>query len=181
ALRQGHSVVAISRHDHRVDSRSQVEWGSVDYNSIEGIASVLSDSDAAVISLGDFDVVTPTEKITQAMNQAGVRRLEILTGFGTSPTSRKQLGLGMRLIMTAMRPMLRTKEKQDQIVRNSELNFTIVQPPTLTDGSATRTYRYGDYKGKTITGHISRADLSEFMVTNLTQNRYAQSSVYIQE
>ncbi|MCF6160309.1 MAG: SDR family oxidoreductase [Furfurilactobacillus sp.] len=179
AQRRGDTVVAVSRHAHSKQS-SGVSWQSVDYDSLDSIVKTLAGSDAAIISLGDYDVITPTQNIVAAMKVANLKRVEILTGFGTSSASRKQLGIGMRAVMTVMMPMLRTKEKQDQIIRNSGLIFTIVQPPTLTDGPATHAYRYGNYGHKSISGHIARADLAEFMITNLVEDRFKRESVYLQ-
>jgi len=180
AVQQGHSVVAVSRRQIDQSDSNSVQWQKVDYNDVSSIGATLAGSDAAIISLGDYDVVNPTGNIVTAMNQTQVKRVELLTGFGTSPASRRQLDPGMCLIMTGMRPVLRTKEQQDKIVRQSGLNFTIVQPPTLTNEPATHHYRYGDYQRKTITGNIGRSDLAEFMVTNLTKNRFEHESVYIQ-
>jgi len=180
AIQQGHSVVAVSRHPVDKGNSEALRWEKVDYGDIASISRTLVGSDAAIISLGDYDVVEPTNNITTALLQTHVNRVELLTGFGTSPESRRQLDAGMRLIMTGMRPMLRTKERQDKIIRQSGLDFTIVQPPTLTNEPATHNYRYGDYKRKTIAGNISRTDLAEFMITNLTKNRFEHESVYIQ-
>lgn len=180
ALRQGHTVVPVSRHQHTADTRIAVKWQTVDYDDIASLAKTMASSDAAVISLGDYSVVKPTEHILLAMKQVGVTRVEIITGFGTSPASRQQLSLGMRAVILGKHPMLVTKEKQDKVVRQSGLDFTIIQPPTLTFGPATHAYRYGDYPHKSIRGSISRADLAEFMITNLSENRYHQESVYIQ-
>ncbi|MEV6296950.1 hypothetical protein AB0M41_42600 [Streptomyces sp. NPDC051896] len=59
--------------------------------------------------------------------------------------------------------------------------LNIVQPPTLTAGPATGTYRHGDYRGKSILGNISRADLAAFMLDNLEQDRYLNQSAYVQQ
>lgn len=180
ALQQGHSVIAVSRHSYNGPIEENINWQTVDYDSVTSIATTLTDSDAAIISLGDYNVLTPTENIAKALKQTHVDRVELLTGFGTSPESRKQLSFGMRIVMTGMKPLLRTKEKQDKIIRNTELDFTIVQPPTLTNEPATHHYRYGDYPHKSITGNISREDLAEFMITNLTEHRFSRESVYLQ-
>ncbi|WP_398875919.1 NAD(P)H-binding protein [Streptomyces prunicolor] len=66
------------------------------------------------------------------------------------------------------------------MVRASGLTYTIVQPPTLTFGPATGAYRQGDYRGRSILGRISRADLADFMLDNLEQERYLNQSVYVQ-
>ncbi|WP_407880421.1 NAD(P)-dependent oxidoreductase [Furfurilactobacillus entadae] len=144
SVRQGHEVVAVSRHEHPTESRKGVSWKRVDYEDVMSLVTALAGSDAVIISLGDDNIVTPTKNITLAMKQTGMTRVELLTGFGTSPESRKQLSLGMRAVMMAMHPILRTKEKQDHVVR-------------------------------------ARADLAEFMITNLTNHRYSHDSVYIQD
>ncbi|VDG18602.1 short-chain dehydrogenase/reductase [Lactobacillus paracollinoides] [Lactiplantibacillus mudanjiangensis] len=104
ALRQGHTVVPVSRHQHTADTRIAVKWQTVDYDDIASLAKTMAGSDAAVISLGDYSVVKPTEHILIAMKQVGVTRVEIITGFGTSPASRQQLSLGMRAVILGKHP-----------------------------------------------------------------------------
>lgn len=186
AVKRGHKVIAVSRDHNRISKQnSNVTAMSVDYTDFNSIEQTLIGSDAVIISLGDFNVAQPTEAILKAMKRQNVKRVELLTGFGTSSISRRKLNLVMQVTMQLVRLLTRpgflSKEKQDQLTRNSGLDFTIIQPPTLTSASPTGNYRHGDYKGKSIFGKISRADLAEFMINNLENKRYINESVFVQQ
>lgn len=186
AVKRGHKVIAVSRDHNRISKQnSNVTAMSVDYTDFNSIEQTLIGSDAVIISLGDFNVAQPTEAILKAMKRQNVKRVELLTGFGTSSISRRKLNLVMQVTMQLVRllslPGFLSKEKQDQLTRNSGLDFTIIQPPTLTFASPTGNYRHGDYKGKSIFGKISRADLAEFIINNLENKRYINESVYVQQ
>lgn len=186
AITRGHEVIAVSRDHNRISQQnSKITAITVDYNDPNSIDQTLIGSEAVIISLGDFNVAQPTEAIIKAMKRQNVKRVELLTGFGTSSISRRKLNLLMQVTMQLVRLItlqgFLSKEKQDQLTRNSSLDYTIVQPPTLTFSSPTGNYRHGDYKGKSIFGRISRADLAEFMISNLEEKRYLKESVYIQQ
>lgn len=185
AVRQGHEVIAVGRQVSSLQPQAHVTVKAVDYNQPADLVDAAKGADAAIISLGDLGVVQPTEAIIQALQAVDITRVEILTGFGGSRWSRWQLNPVMHAIVWAARLAyyrgFHNKELQDRIIRNSGLTFTIVQPPTLTFDAATGTYRHGDYRGKSLLGHISRADLTEFMVTNLTAQRYQNQSVFVQQ
>jgi putative NADH-flavin reductase len=185
ALRRGHEVVAVTRQRSRITTQHpNLSVMQADLDDIAALEKTLTGSHAAIISLADPVVHTGTRSIVTAMRTAGVPRVEALTGFGTSAISRRQLNPLMRAVVAAIRvitlPSFRAKEDQDAILRASGLTFTIVQPPTLTTGPATGTYRHGDYRGKSILGNISRADLAAFMLDNLEQDRYLNQSAYVQ-
>lgn len=186
AIKRGHQVIAVSRDHNRIKNPNpNVKAMSVEYDDPYSLDLTLKGSEAAIISLGDYHVVQPTEAIIMAMKRQNVKRVEILTGFGTSSISRRKLNPLMKVTMQGVRLLayagFKSKEAQDQLTRNSGLVYTIIQPPTLTFGSPTGTYRHGDYKGKSIFGKLSRADLAEFMISNLEKNRYINESVYVQQ
>lgn len=60
------------------------------------------------------------------MRRYKVKRLVVLTGFGTSRESRNQLGIGTRMMVKLVSLLtfreFRDKERQDDIVRQSELD-----------------------------------------------------------
>lgn len=185
ALKRGHEVVAVTRNRSRIPTRhSGLKVVESELGDAPRIQAALKGSDATIVSLGDSIVVEGTRAIVTAMKHTGVRRIEALTGFATSSQSRKRLALPMRMLVSGVRLMTRgefaAKERQDAIIRVSGLDYTIVQPPTLTSGSPTGTYRHGNYRGKSIFGTVTRADLAAFMVDNLQLARYVHESVYVQ-
>lgn len=52
ALRQGHTVVPVSLHQHTADTRIAVRWQMADYEDVVNLGKTMAGSDAAVISLG---------------------------------------------------------------------------------------------------------------------------------
>jgi putative NADH-flavin reductase len=185
ALRRGHEVVAVTREHSRITIQHRnLTVMEAELDDFLALEKTLAGSQAAIISLGDSVCDSGTRTIITAMRNTGVRRVEALTGFGTSSISRRQLAPASRAVTSGIRLLTRpsfvAKERQDAMLRDSGLDFTIVQPPTLTFGPPTGTYRHGDYRGKSILGRISRADLVAFMVDNLEQGNYVNQSVYVQ-
>lgn len=185
ALRRGHEVVAVTRDPAHIKLRhSSLTVAIAELDQVPPLEKTLFGAQAAIISLGDAVCDTGTRTILAAMRNTGVQRVEALTGFGTSAISRRRLTPVTRGVVGAVRLLARSgflaKERQDALVRASGLTYTIVQPPTLTFGPATGAYRHGDYRGQSILGRISRADLADFMLDNLEQERYLDESVYVQ-
>ncbi|MFJ6088459.1 NAD(P)-dependent oxidoreductase [Streptomyces sp. NPDC092369] len=185
ALHRGHEIIAVTRDPSRIALRhTRLTVVIAELGDGPGLEKALFGAQAVIISLGDAVCDTGTGSILAAMRNAGVRRVQVLTAFGTSEISRRQLGRGMRGVLSAVRLVARAafsaKERQDALVRASGVQYTIVQPPTLTFGPPTGAYRHGDYRGKSILGKISRADLAHFMLDNLEQDRYLDESVYVQ-
>jgi len=185
ALKRGHEAVAVTRHRSRLPiQHPRLTVAEAWLDEMPSLERVLEGADAAIVSLGDAVVVEGTDAIVNTMRQSGVTRIEVLTGFGTSPESRRRLNPVMRSAVLGVRLLTHgsfaAKEEQDKIVRASGLDYTIVQPPTLTYGPATDSYRHGEYAGKNIFGDITRADLATFMLDNLDESRYVNESTYVQ-
>lgn len=67
--------------------------------------------------------------------------------------------------------VLRDAENRAKLIKQSDLNWVIVRGPRLVDGPRTGTYRVG-YVGKDSGIRISRADVAEFMLKQVTDNSY---------
>ena len=69
-------------------------------------------------------------------------------------------------------------ERQEAVVRQSPLDWTLVRPPHLKDGPRTGVYRHGfPTTDKRIKGWISRADVADFMLKQLVDDTYLQTRV----
>ena len=63
------------------------------------------------------------------------------------------------------------KEAQEQYIKQSNLDWIIVRPAALTNGPRTCVYRSGfSTTDRTIRGKISRADVADFMLKQLTDD-----------
>ncbi len=64
-------------------------------------------------------------------------------------------------------------QMQEEYVRNSSLIWTIVRPGAFTDGERTVKYKHGfPSSEKQLRLKISRADVADFMLKQLTDNQY---------
>lgn len=186
ALEQGHRVTAFVRSPDRLRFRHErlvLARGDVlDYASVE---RAVGGHDAVLSALGHKRWFYPnrilsegTRHLVRAMEQQGVRRLVCETALGVGD-SRGRAGLYYTLFVA---PLIlpfyfRDKERQESIIRASSLDWTIVRPGMLTNGPRRGVYRHGPHVGHWLVScRISRADVAEFMLRQLADDRYLRSS-----
>ena len=76
-----------------------------------------------------------------------------------------------------LRHIYADKAIADDFVRHSGLDSTIVCPTKLTDGPRTGTYKAGfGVEDKTIRAQISRADVADFMLKQLSDSTYRRKT-----
>jgi uncharacterized protein YbjT (DUF2867 family) len=149
---RGHEVTAFARR------ASTVFGGRAGVRAVDGDATVPADvgravrgQDAVVVTLGISEHPlrvrllgssgTPLEvrsrgtaAVVAAMTEQGVRRLVVQSSYGVGE-SRDRLPLSSRLVFALLlRPQIADHERQERIVRDSDLTWSIVQPVYLTDG-----------------------------------------------
>ena len=104
-----------------------------------------------------------TANVIAAMAAASVRRLVCITSYGVGDT-RDRLSPLYRLWFRVLQlgEQLADKERQEQLVKASGLDWTLIQPVGLTDGAATGRWLAsptGDRRKRT----VSRVDLADFI------------------
>jgi putative NADH-flavin reductase len=80
---------------------------------------------------------------------------------------------------TVLRHPMADQRAQERLLAASDLDYTIVRPPRLTDGAATGTYRVLPDALPSSSRHISRADAADFMLQQLTDPRFHRRGVYL--
>lgn len=182
ALQQGHAVTAFSRDRARVAGpagRVHVAEGAL--TDATALDRVVAGQDAVVVVLGGGrrgDVRAPgTAAVIAAMRRTGVRRLIVQSTLGAGD-SRGNLNLLWRHVMFGMllRAAYADHERQEQLVRGSDLDWTIVRPAAFTDGPRTGGYRHGFGPRERSRLRISRADVADFVLAQLTDDRYLRAA-----
>ena len=179
ALEQGHTVTAFTRDATKVDiehNNLQVARGDVmDPASVEG---VMQGHEVVLCSLGAGRKGTVrsegTRNIIGAMEKVGLRRLICQSTLGVGD-SRGNLNFFWKYIMFGLllRPMYADHESQEDYVRHSSLDWTIIRPGAFTDGDRTGKYRHGfPSTDKTTKLKISLADVADFMLKQLIDDTY---------
>ncbi|MFE9326443.1 NAD(P)-dependent oxidoreductase [Nocardia sp. NPDC052278] len=183
ALEQGHEVTAFTRNAAGVGQRHErlhiVEGDVLDTNSVE---RAVAGQDAVLISLGagrkGVIRAEGTRAVLEAMDRTGVKRLICQTTLGVGD-SRGNLNFLWKYVMFGMllREAYADHVKQEEYVKASNLDWTIVRPSAFTDGPRTDAYRQGfpaDTKGLSL--KIARADIAAFMLTQLTDPTYTHQA-----
>ncbi len=119
-----------------------------------------------------------TRNIVQAMEKLGVKRFICESSLGISE-SKGQLGFlyNYILIPLLLRNIFADKEIQERIIKDSVLDWVIVRPAALTNGPRRGVYRHGMNIGHWLfMAKISRADVADFMLKQLTDNTYLRKA-----
>lgn len=188
ALAAGHTVVAPARDPARIrTSHERLRTLRADVLDPLSLAGTMDDADAVVSALGTPGGKEPTtvysagvENILDAMHMAGVRRFIGVTALPVAP--RAEVSALERLVVY---PILyrffgegyADMARMEQVLRHSEMDWTVVRPPRLTDGPATGRYRTAVNhhlpRGRT----ISRADLATAMLGLLDDPHAVRAAV----
>jgi putative NADH-flavin reductase len=179
ALERGHDVTALARAPEKLGDLAgrvrvvagDVLDGGVASDAVDGQDAVLvalgvarGKSDPAVSAVGTLNVI-------RSMQRYGVRRLIVLSAGGTQPGPDPNLPwLYERLVKPLfLKHAYADLRRMETSVRQSELDWTIVRVSGgLTDGPAVGTYRVEP--GYSLPGgrRISRADVAEYLLDQLT-------------
>ena len=173
ALQQGHIVTAFVRNPAQVDLKApNLRLVAGDVSDAAAVKSALAQQDAAVVSLGGrkdtiANICTVgTQHVITGLQAHGIRRILVVTSMGVGD-SKSQVPFFFRIIMnTMLKQAFADKETQEQAVRASGLDWTLVRPSGLIDAPLTGHYLTGE-QISTKQGRIARADVAHFIVQSL--------------
>lgn len=179
ALGQGHVVGAFTRDPEKLDvEHSNLRVFQGDAMDAPSVEEAMRDQEVVLCSLGAGrkGIVRSegTRNIVRAMQEAGVRRLICQTTLGVGD-SQDNLNFFWKYIMfgALLRPAYEDHVLQEDYVKRSGLDWIIVRPGAFTDGGCTGEYRH-DFAStdKSIKLKISRADVADFMLRQITDDTY---------
>ena len=182
-LEHGHLVTAFTRAPSKLDiwhdNLKEVRGDAMNLPSVE---KAVQGQDAVLCSLGAGAKGTVrargTKNIIRAMERAGVRRFVCQSSLGVGD-SWGNLNLFWKYVMFRgfLRQAYADHVSQEDHVRQSDLDWTIVRPAAFTDGARTGEYRHG-FPGndKTTKLKVSRDDVADFMLKQLTHEEYLRKT-----
>jgi len=183
ALSQGHSVTAFARRPSALTStHAALTRHSGDVLNPQAVSDAVKSHDAVLIALGAGRRGTVrsegTRNILNAMEQHDVRRLICQSTLGAGD-SRPLLNFFWKRIMFGLllRPAFADHQTQELNVKSSNLDWTIVRPAAFTDGPSTNSYKHGfPSTQRKLSLKISRSDVADFMLKQLTDNTYLRQT-----
>ncbi len=178
ALGAGHDVTILARDRSRADVRHErlrVIDGDVKNNAALGEA--MRGQDAVISAIGrgmsfksEHLIEQSVPGILVTMQTHGIKRLMFLSAMGVGDTYRDAPVMAKLFFRTLLRGIYADKAVGDRMIRNSALDWTILQPVQLNDGPLTKTYRVGERLAMSGMPQVSRADTAHFILDRLNDS-----------
>lgn len=189
-LAQGHELTCLVRSaaidtlpSKAVQVRGDVRDADVVAGVIDGSDAVLSALGSRSLSKGDL-LDASIANILAGMQKSGVRRIIVLGAAGAGGDAGKYANRVDRLVLkilvhTLLKYPFLDQEAQERRLQTSDVDYTIVRPPRLTNGPYTGQYRV-EADGLPRAGKsIARADVADFMLKQLDDRRFVHRGVYV--
>jgi putative NADH-flavin reductase len=185
ALKQGHVVSILVRDASKVQIKHPnltiVEGNVLDAPTV---TSVLNDQEAVIQCLGvggkgDGKPTTfisdATKVIVDEMQKQQIKRLIAMSNVGAGNSIAFQPWFFTKIIlpyfMKWLKVIIEDKNRMEPIIMNSNLDWTIVRCPNITDKPAKGTCNT-TLDGKGLKLSVTLLDLSKFMVDQLTETTF---------
>jgi len=188
AVAKGHEVVALVRSREKAADLAGAEFVEGDARDPVALTRAIAGCDAVISSLGTamspFREVTLLSTATRAlvgvMAEQNVRRLVCITGLGAGD-SRGHGGFFFDWVFLPLmlRNVYEDKNRQEDAIRASALDWTIVRPTVLNDKPARGGIKASTDLSGVHGGTIARADVAEFVVEQLATDAWLRKAPLI--
>jgi putative NADH-flavin reductase len=192
ALDAGHNVSALVRNPSGFLLRDRVRIVKGSVFDPTAVADTLRNTDAVFSALGahsPFKKEDVLERaiplIVAAMQQHGPARIIALGSAGALPTSLDKQPAWRRWIVQTivynvfLKYPVASQIDQYRVLSASGLDWTMVMPPMLTNTPARGRYRIDPDALPRNGSRISRADLADFMMQQLTNPQWIKKGIYL--
>lgn len=187
---QGHEVTAFVRDPKSVTGGDRLRVVVGDARDASAVVLAMAGQEAVLSALGSRSLGDETllpESMTHilaAMRHEGVRRLIVLGASGVWPGAGKRLSpvaqLFLRVIQaTALKKPFNSQRRMQELIRLSDTEWTVVQPPRLLNTAGRGTWRIDAEALPTNGTTIARADVATFMLQQLTTGEWVRKSPFI--
>lgn len=181
ALAAGYQVRALVRNPDKLglshDNLQVLQGDALDPNAVD---AAIKGADAVLNALGHTknspdDLQTRAiEHVLASMARHNVKRLISLIGADVRfPNDRpRPIDNAVKFLLGVIAGrVLKDGERHVALIKQSDLDWTVVRAPWLTNSPKVGSYRVG-YLGRDSGARISRADLADFMLSQVSDTRY---------
>jgi putative NADH-flavin reductase len=180
ALQRGHQVTAFVRSPQKIPRHEHLTIVEGDPRRTEQLASAMPGHDAILSALGAIGRGQTTllgdcaRSTIEAGSASGVKRMFVVSSALLFPDA----GLiGTVLSRFVFGHVLRDSLEMEQVVKNSGLDWTIVRPVRLTNGSCTGRWRFEVDRIPRGGFSISRADVAHFLLDAVEKDAHLQQVI----
>jgi putative NADH-flavin reductase len=172
ALEEGHTVTVLVRNPAAFPiQHERLSLVQGDVRDRARVETVVAGQDAILSALGTnqrgpVSICTDgVERMLTAMNSSQVRRLLVVSAYGVAESHHRNLY--NLLVWTSMKEKMLDKERMEKLLEHSDVQWTLIRPPALTNGPRTQHYHTGTDLRISATSHISRTDVADFMLRSI--------------
>ena len=187
ALEKLHQVTVLVRDPARLritHENLNVITGSV-LDEVD-LTNALEGQDAVLCALGRGKSLNSANLMTKAvtniisgMKARNIDRVMLLSAFGVGETIAQANFIQKLIFRTFLKNIYSDKTEADRMLRQSPLNWTLVYPVILTNKPATGIYEAGEILPMKGMPKISRADVAEFMLRQLGDNKFSKKTAVL--
>ncbi len=188
ALAAGMEVRLLARNPAAVGApRDHLTVIGGDVTDPTAVEDTLSGADAVISVFGQVKGSPPTIQtegtrvIVKGMQRLGIRRIITLSGGGLrDPHDRPKTAdqVITFLLKTFAAQVLADAEGHLHVLRDSDLDWTVVRGPRLTEGPSVGNYRVG-WVGVGTGTQISRDDLADFILTQVDDRQFVRALPFV--
>ncbi|HTV81553.1 MAG TPA: SDR family oxidoreductase [Acidobacteriaceae bacterium] len=186
----GHEVTAFVRNPQSLAGMPGIRLAAGDARDAKAVGAAVRGQDAVLSALGSRSLRDSTllpeamAGILAAIEGHGVRRLIVLGAAGAWPGAGSRVSGAGKLItgflrLTLLRHAFEAQRAMQKLIRKSNTDWTIVQPPFLLNRPGRGVYRV-DGDGLPPRGmRIARADVAAFMLEQLGSAEWVRKSPFL--
>ena len=189
-LNRNHSITTLSRSEVEIEDKKSLTMILGDATNKADLIQSIQNSDALIITLGTRKSMKATTlfsdfaKLIVEIDKENKIYIPVIvvTGFGAGESKNYASWTVKIFLKYFLKDVYADKTKMEEIITNSDLNWTIVRPGRLLDKELTEKYHIENklFKGIKI-GEISRADLADFLIKQAEKQTELKKYVTISE
>jgi len=189
-LDRNHSITTLSRSDIEIEEKKSLKVIIGDATNKADLLSSIQNADAIIVTLGtskNMNATTLFSDFAQLMVEIQKEnKIDIpfifVTGFGAGESKNYVPWLVKMFLKYFLKDVYADKTKMEEIITNSDLNWTVVRPGRLLDKELTEKYRIENklFKGINI-GGINRTDVADFLIKQAEEQTELKKYIALSE
>jgi putative NADH-flavin reductase len=189
-LNRNHSITTLSRSEIEIQEKKSLNMLLGDATNKVDLVNAIQKADALIITLGTGKNMKATTlfsdfaKLIVEINKENKIDIPVIfvTGFGAGESKNYVSWLVKVFLKYLLKDVYTDKTKMEEIITNSDLNWTVVRPGRLLDKELTEKYRIENklYKGINI-GGINRTDVADFLIKQAEKQTELKKHIAISE
>lgn len=186
AVDHGHEVTVMVRTPEKLPTLSKpITVIKGDFSQIDQVHATIKGQDAVICTLGSRELykntgfrTMGTRTIVQSMQAQGVKRFVVMSSMGIGE-SWNHIPLFTKALFKIFMPAARADhEEQEQLVKASQLEWTIIRPSGLTDTPGVTAYEFAPQLAPK-TSRISRANVADLILKVIESRSHIHEAITI--